>query len=171
MNHCLLIIDDDHRSVEHLRREVKPLKIDVVVAYDQEAAFHILDNSVFSIALVDIKLKADPRDLNPNVEVGYATIRHLRRRYPRMVIIAVTAFDQKSEVNTNAIKAGASDFWSKNPDASDSLMAKIRGVLTNEQGDVDVMSFIKPEPVVGASENTIRSTASNTIEDVHKRIK
>jgi len=88
-----------------------------------------------------------------------------------MLIIAVTAFDKKSEVNTNAIKAGASDFWSKNPDASESLMAKIRGLLTVEQGDGEAKPVAKPESVVGVAGNTILSSSIQTIDDVQKRIK
>ena len=132
MSHRLLIIDDDPRSVDQLQREVKPLHWTVVTAFDQEAAYCILKGQQFDFALVDIRLKSDPGDLSPDPEVGYATILHLREHYVWMKIIAVTAYDDMSEVNTNAVKAGADDFWSKRPDASEKLMAKIRRLMEIE---------------------------------------
>jgi len=130
MSYRLLIIDDDFRSVEALKLEVKPLHHDVTAVHDQESAFKLLEENSFDYALVDIRLKANPRDMNPDIEVGYATIQYLRDHCPSMIIIAVTAFDETSEINTQAIKAGANDFWSKNPGQSgEKLLAKIRKLL------------------------------------------
>jgi len=171
MNQRLIIIDDDPRSVEQLQRAIKSLRLEVTVANDQETAFQILEGHSFRIALVDINLKADPSDLSPNAEVGYATIRHLHIHFPLMSIIAVTAYDQKSEVNTTAIKAGADDFWSKNPNASESLMAKIRGLLAVERGEMESKPVAKSEPAIEAQRSTLLSSASPMIEDVHKRIR
>ncbi len=125
-----LIIDDDPRSVEALKLEVKPLHHEVTAVNDQESAFKLLEKNSFDYALVDIRLKSHPRDMNPDIEVGFATIQYLREHCPSMIIIAVTAFDETSEINTNAIKAGANDFWSKNPGGSgENLMTKIRKLL------------------------------------------
>ena len=132
MNYRLLIIDDDPRSVKQLRREVKPLRHEVASVNDQESAYRLLERQSFDYALVDIRLKADPSDLDADIEVGYATIRYLKKHYPDLHVVAVTAYDDKSEVNTNAVKAGADDFWSKNPGGSgERLLEKIRRLLEN----------------------------------------
>ena len=133
MSRRLLIIDDDPWSVDQLKREVKPLHWDVQSVGDQESAYRLLVTERFDIALVDICLRAGAHDLTPNAEIGYATIRHLHEHYRSMKIIAVTAYDDKSEVNTNAVKVGAYDFWSKRPDASESLLGKIRQIIEKDE--------------------------------------
>ena len=143
MNKRLIIIDDDPRSVVMLQNKVKPLRFQVVVANDQETAYSILQRNNFDIALVDLRLKADPADLGPDVEVGYATIRYLKERYSSLPVIAVTAYDEKSEVNTLAIKVGADDFWSKKPDGSgENLLTKIRNLLSNTTQEKESSSQI-----------------------------
>ncbi len=84
MNKRLIIIDDDPRSVAMLQRRVKPLRFFVKIANDQETAYNILQHESFDIALVDLRLKADPTDLGPDVEVGYATIRYLKETYSNL---------------------------------------------------------------------------------------
>lgn len=133
MKYRSIIIDDDPRSIEALKLEIAPLHHHVATAFDQASAYQILRNSSFDYALVDIRLKANSRDMSPDAEVGYATIEYIREHFPNMVIIAETAYDSKSEVNTNAIKSGADDFWSKNPGRSgEKLMSKIRRLLGNK---------------------------------------
>jgi len=169
MSYRLLIIDDDPRSVEALKIEVRPLHHDMTVVNDQESAYKILERSSFDYALVDIRLKAHPRDMAPDIEVGYATIQFLRERVPSMVIIAVTAFDETSEINTQAIKAGADDFWSKNGASGEKLLAKIRKLLpgfkasdTNIHGD---------EKNASKDSKMTSSKPSQTMEDINAQVK
>ena len=170
MSYRLLIIDDDPRSVEALRLEVKPLHHEVTAVNDQESAFKLLDKNSFDYALVDIRLKAHPRDMNPDIEVGYATIHYLREHYPGMIIIAVTAFDETSEINTNAMKAGADDFWSKNPGGSgEKLLAKIRKLLPHS-------SLKLPNDSISEGDSSTQSISAETrpsimMMDVRARIK
>ena len=167
MNLSLLIIDDDPRSVEQLKLKVKPLRFQIAVANDQETAYNLLKRDTFGIALVDLRLKIDPGDLDPDIEVGYATIRYLKEHYPTIPIIAVTAYDEKSEVNTQAIKAGADDFWSKNPDGSgENLLTKIRNLIgsTKQEG-----TALNPSIDIPPQEKT--SFNKDTIKKVRARIK
>jgi len=167
MNQCLLIIDDDPRSVELLKLKVKPLRYQIAVANDQETAYSLLKHDNFGIALVDLRLKIDSGDLDPDVEVGYTTIRYLKENYPAIPIIAVTAFDEKSEVNTQAIKAGADDFWSKNPDGSgENLLTKIRNLLENTKPEGTVSNSHKDIPLQKNSRSY-----KGSIKTVRARIK
>jgi len=167
MNQCLLIIDDDPRSVEILKLRVKPLRSQVTVAYDQETGYHLLKRDSFDIALVDLRLKSDPGDLDPDIEVGYATIRYLKENYPAMPIIAVTAFDEKSEVNTQAVKAGADDFWSKNPDGSgENLLTKIRNLIGNAKQERTALNPVNDIPTQDKS-----NYSKDTMREVRARIK
>jgi DNA-binding NtrC family response regulator len=166
----LLIIDDDWRSVEALKVEVKPLHHEHTTANDQETAYKLLEKMSFDYALVDLRLKAHPRDLNPDIEVGYATIQFLRKNYSGMIIIAVTAFDETSEINTNAIKAGADDFWSKNPGGSgEKLLTKIRRLVQ----DSSIKTSNSPIPGKDPSANSIspEKKITSNMEDVKSRIK
>ena len=168
MNKRLLIIDDDPRSVEFLKLKVKPLRFQVVIANDQETAYDILRRETFDIALVDLRLKSDPGDLDPDIEVGFATIQYLKERYSALPVIAVTAYDEKSEVNTQAIKAGADDFWSKNPDGSgENLLTKIRKLTTDKVTD----SGDSEAPDAAVENTTRRSKTLETMDKVRSRIK
>ena len=170
MSYRLLIIDDDPRSVEALKIEVKPLYHDVTVVNDQESAFKLLEKNSYDYALVDIRLKAHPRDMAPDIEVGYATIQSLRERFPSKVIIAVTAFDETSEINTQAIKAGADDFWSKNPGGSgEKLLAKIRKLLPGyKASDANIHS----NEITASTESKITtSKPSQTMKDINAQVK
>jgi len=167
MNQRLLIIDDDPRSVELLKLKVKPLRYQIAVANDQETAYNLLKHDNFGIALVDLRLKIDSGDLDPDIEVGYATIRYLKENYPAMPIIAVTAFDGKSEVNTQAIKEGADDFWSKNPDGSgENLLKKIRNLMGNtKQGRATL------NPSIDITSQEKSGYNKDTMKEVRIRIK
>ena len=169
MSYRLLIIDDDPRSVEALKLEVKPLHHEVTVVNDQESAFKLLERNTFDYALVDIRLKAHPRDMAPDIEVGYATIQFLRERFPNMVIIAVTAFDETSEINTQAIRAGADDFWSKNGASGEKLLAKIRKLLPGSKpNDIKIHSNDKN----ASDDSKITATKpSQTMEDINAQVK
>ncbi len=165
-----LIIDDDPRSVEALMLEVKPLHHEVTAVNDQESAFTLLEKNSFDYALVDIRLKAHPRDMNPDIEVGYATIQYLREYCPGMIIIAVTAFDETSEINTNAIRAGADDFWSKNPGGSgEKLLAKIRRLVPNSISKPSEGSIAEDDANTPSISSETRSLV--TMADVRTRIK
>ena len=167
MNQRLLIIDDDPRSVEFLKLRVKPLRFQVTIANDQETAYNMLKRDVFDIALVDLRLKSDPGDLDPDIEVGYATIRYLAEHFPAMPVIAVTAFDERSEVNTQAIKAGAADFWSKNPEGSgENLLTKIRNLIGNAKQEGTVSN--QPIDILRQEKSSFNK---DTIKEVRARIK
>lgn len=166
----LLIIDDEKRSVDELKRQIRGLQDEIAVANDQQAAYKILKSNTFDVALVDLRLKSHPLDLDPDVEVGYATIQHLKAIYPDMEVIAVSAYDVHSEVSTNAIRAGADDFWSKRPDVSgQSLMQKIRQVLS-ERVPATPPKIVEPVP----QEETPAITAlkeTQTMEQIMARIR
>ena len=165
-----LIIDDDPRSVEALLLEVKPLHHEVTAVNDQESAFKLLEKNSYDYALVDIRLKAHPRDMNPDIEVGYATIKYLREHCSSMIIVAVTAFDETSEINTNAIKAGADDFWSKNPGGSgEKLLAKIRRLVPNSSSKPSKSSISEDEANTPSISTETRSLV--TMADIRTRIK
>jgi DNA-binding NtrC family response regulator len=166
----LLIIDDDWRSVEALKVEVKPLHHEVLAANDQETAYKLIEKRSFDYALVDLRLKANPRDLNPDIEVGYATIQFIRKNYSGMIIIAVTAFDETSEINTNAIIAGADDFWSKNPGGSgEKLLTKIRRLVQDSSINSSNCSIPGKDP--SANSISPEKKITSNMEDVKSRIK
>jgi len=172
VNYRLLIIDDDPRSVKQLRREVKPLRHEVASVNDQESAYRLLEQQSFDYALVDIRLKADPNDLDPDIEVGYATIRYLKKRYPDMQVVAVTAYDAKSEVNTNAVRAGADDFWSKNPGGSgERLLEKIRRLLENRVPLSQADNLSGKSVELQAESPRCKSSPSESISNVDARIR
>ncbi len=169
MSYRALIIDDDPRSVEALMLDVKPLHHEVTEVNDQETAFKLLEKSSFDYALVDIRLKAHPRDMAPDIEVGYAMIQFLRERFPSMLIIAVTAYDETSEINTQAIKAGADDFWSKNGASGEKLLAKIRKLLP--ASNPKHLNVESGQEKSSANSDTTGSRSTQSMADVNAQVK
>jgi len=131
-----LIIDDSPKSVESLEMKVRSLNHEVVSVNDQCSAYSILEKQTFDYALVDIHLKIDERDMDPDEEVGFATIRYIREHYPTMKIIAVTAYDEQHETTLRATQSGADNFWSKNPNRNlEKLQNKIIRLLQESGAD------------------------------------
>ncbi|MFV0371442.1 MAG: response regulator transcription factor [Azonexus sp.] len=86
---------------------------------DLEAAFDVLDDdSDYDLMLLDLAL--------PGVD-GFSGLDILRRRYPAMPVVVVSAFDDPPSV-TRALHLGASGFIPKTLNGSELLLA-VRHVL------------------------------------------
>ena len=130
MTKNLLLIDDDYRAVQAIQIKIKPLKMNVTVANDMETGIEILKSQSFDIALVDLRLIANPESINPTIDVGYATIKYLKENYPSLPIIAVTAGNSHDAAKAKVFSIGADDFWSKNiSEVQDTLPTKIKNLI------------------------------------------
>jgi len=69
-------------------------------------------------------------DSFPDKKVGLETIEYIRKHYPQMIIIAVTAYDEQHETTRDSLRYGADDFWSKNINKnSESIESKITRLI------------------------------------------
>lgn len=98
----ILVVDDEKNIRDTLRAILEDEGYRVILAGDGYQALEVCDASV-SIAITDEKM--------PNMH-GTELLRRLKRRYPDLPVIMITAFDS-SKVAVEAMKAGAADYFSK----------------------------------------------------------
>jgi|GEM_PF-2535348 len=121
-----LIVDDNPIARESLMIKVKKLGHEVEAVGSQTSAYSILEKTSFHYALVDLHMVVSSGDSFPDKKVGFETIEYIRKHYPQMKIIAVTAYDEQHETTRDSLRYGADDFWSKNINKnSESIESKI----------------------------------------------
>lgn len=116
-----LVVEDHALVRESLLGLLRQLEEGIVIdeCADLEVAFERLDaDSGYDLMLLDLAL--------PGVD-GFSGLDILRRRYPAMPVVVVSAFDDTPSV-TRAIHLGASGFIPKTMNGSD-LLAAVRHVL------------------------------------------
>lgn len=117
----LLVVDDHSLVRDGLVRLLAQIEDKVVVfeAPDFESALTVLDNEGdFDLLLLDLAL--------PRID-GFTGLDILRRRYPAMPVVVVSAYDDTPNIN-RALNLGASGFVPKSFPA-DQLLQAVREVL------------------------------------------
>ncbi len=112
----LLVVDDHELVRDGLVRLLAKVeaKVGVFAAADFESALTILENEAeFDLLVLDLAL--------PGID-GFAGLDILRRRYPAMPVIVVSAYDDIPNVN-RALKLGASGFIPKGFSGEQTLAA------------------------------------------------
>lgn len=117
----LLVVEDHALVREGLVRMLGQVEDDVEVLEgpDFEAALTVLDGEVeFDLILLDLAL--------PGID-GFAGLDILRRRYPAIPVVVVSAFDDTPTI-TRVLNLGASGFIPK-AFSGEALLAAVREVL------------------------------------------
>lgn len=117
----ILLVDDEKKMRETLRAILEQEGYDVVLAADGQQGLHLCDSSL-SLVITDAKM--------PNMD-GTQLLRELKRTYPDLPTIMITAFDS-SRLAVEAMKAGAYDYFSKPFDPERILMV-VRKILQHQQ--------------------------------------
>jgi two-component system NtrC family response regulator len=117
----ILLVDDEKKMRETLRAILEQEGYHVVLAADGQQALHLCDSSL-DLVITDAKM--------PNMD-GTELLRELKRTYPDLPTIMITAFDS-SRLAVEAMKAGAYDYFSKPFDPERILMV-VRKILQNQQ--------------------------------------
>ena len=148
MNLRALIVDDDPRAREALFIKVKKLGHAVETVGSQTEAFSILEKVSFHYALVDLHMIVSGGDSFPDKKVGFETIEYIRKHYPQMKIIAVTAYDEQHETTRDSLRYGADDFWSKNINKnSESIESKIARLISDPSANQSLEAVKSMEDV------------------------
>ncbi len=119
----ILIVDDEPDALEILSDRLEMHGYDVRVARDGMEALETLDDECADLVLLDIQM--------PGMD-GMSTLREMRRRYPGLLVVMLTAHGT-IELAVEAMKLGALDFVRKPFDQE--LEAKIHKAL--EHGEQD----------------------------------
>ncbi|GEM_PF-87592 len=99
----ILVVDDEKGIRDFLERLLQKKGCQVVTASTGEEAFALMDEQVFDLALLDLKL--------PDTD-GFTLLKHLKERQPLCPAIIITAYSTiRSAVE--AIQMGAYDYLDK----------------------------------------------------------
>jgi DNA-binding response OmpR family regulator len=113
----ILVVEDERRMADLLKRGLTEEGHQVVLAGDGDAGFEIATASRFDVIVVDIML--------PRMD-GVTMTRKLRNAKNQTPVLMLTARDAPSDV-VRGLDAGADDYLTK-PFSFDILLARIRAV-------------------------------------------
>jgi two-component system KDP operon response regulator KdpE len=119
---CILVVDDDIRILNLVRRILENEQYRVVTASSGEDALVAFNKQTVDMVLLDI--------IMPDMD-GYAVCQSIRQ-CSTVSIIMLTAMDSNQD-KVKGLDAGADDFVTK-PFAADVLLARIRAVLRRGSG-------------------------------------
>jgi two-component system NtrC family response regulator len=117
----ILVVDDERRIRETLTAILESEGYEVGLASDGQQALNVCDASV-SVAITDEKM--------PGM-AGTELIRQLRRLYPDLPVIMITAFDS-SKLAVDAMKAGAADYFPK-PVDPERILLVVKKIVAHQR--------------------------------------
>ncbi len=120
MKHKVLVVDDDQNLLESYKFLLSVSGFEPLLALNSKEAMDFLKKNNISVALVDLKLKG---------EDGLSLIQSLKKDYPKMEIILITAYPSY-ETAVEAIKLGAFDYLSKTQDPEE-ILEVIKNAIEN----------------------------------------
>ncbi len=117
----ILVVDDEKKMRETLRAILEQQGYEVLLAADGQHALEQCDGSV-SLVITDAKM--------PGMG-GTDLLRQLKRIYPDIGVIMITAFDS-SKLAVEAMKAGAYDYFSK-PFDPERILIVVRKIVDHQR--------------------------------------
>jgi two-component system response regulator MprA len=120
----VLVVDDDRRLRDMLRRALESAGYDVDIAEDGGRALAAISGRTFDLVVLDV--------LMPGVD-GLGVARRLRQRGDPIPVLMLTARDAVSD-RVAGLDAGADDYLVK-PFAIDELLARARALIRRASGE------------------------------------
>jgi two-component system copper resistance phosphate regulon response regulator CusR len=114
----ILLVEDERKIAETLRKGLSEQHYDVDIAYDGLAGKQLFDSSSYDLAILDINLPL----MN-----GYELSRHIRAHNEQILVIMLTAMNT-TEDKIEGFEAGADDYIVKPFDFQE-LLVRIRALL------------------------------------------
>jgi DNA-binding response OmpR family regulator len=113
----ILVVEDEQRMAELLRRTLQEEGHQVILAADGKEGFEIARSSPFDVIILDVML--------PGMD-GVTVARQLRERRNQTPLLLLTARDAPSDV-IRGLDCGADDYLTK-PFSIEILLARVRAV-------------------------------------------
>ncbi|HSX40542.1 MAG TPA: response regulator transcription factor [Candidatus Saccharimonadales bacterium] len=124
MIQTILVVEDDEGIQKYLKELLMDNGFAVQVASDGVLASNMLKKLELDLVLLDLNL--------PNMR-GEAVCLEIRKKYPELPVIILTAKDSVSDV-IEGLNMGADDYITK-PFVADELMARIKARLRTHQAN------------------------------------
>lgn len=123
MRQNILVVDDNQPFLNLIKKifDKHNDKFNIVTSNNGFSAIELMKNNVFSIVISDLQM--------PNMD-GYTLLEKIRKNYPDIPVIVITAFD-KPKTNTVVTKTGAAAYFTK-PLIIDDLIGCIDNLIKKE---------------------------------------
>lgn len=123
MKQNILVVDDNQPFLNLIKKVFYKHsdKYSLITTNNGYEAVDLIKNNVFSIVITDLQM--------PNMD-GYTLLEKMKKSYPDIPVIVITAFD-KPKTNTVVTKTGAAAYFTK-PIAVDELIACIDNLIKKE---------------------------------------
>jgi DNA-binding response OmpR family regulator len=135
----ILLVEDEQRVAELIKRGLEEHQMTVVVAYDGDMGRKLLHEQLFDLVILDLVL--------PKIN-GLDLCKEMRTAYPALPILMLTALGT-TDNKVEGFDAGADDYLVKPFDFRE-LLARIRVLLKRKQQEL-----LAPPPVVSVADLTI----------------
>ena len=152
-NH-ILVVDDDDRIRELLRRYLSQLGYRVTTSPDGEKARQLLEQLMFDLVVLDVMM--------PKMD-GFELLQHIRQRDKTTPVILLTARGESSD-RIEGLKIGADDYIAK-PFEPEELALRIAAVLRRvtidepvEEIEMSGLIFNIPREELKSGDKRIRLT-------------
>lgn len=127
----LLLVEDDTDLGRLLNKYLCIQGIEVMLVPDNTTALSVLEETLFDIAVLDVMLP--DRD-------GFSLAEIIRKKYPQMPFLFLTARKQKEDV-LKGLSLGADDYMVKPFDA-DELILRVQNILRRSMSSISQKDVI-----------------------------
>jgi DNA-binding NtrC family response regulator len=118
----ILIVDDEKNILLTIRHALEPKGYEVASATTGEEALRLLEQQVFDLMLLDLKL--------PGID-GMSVLKEASERQPNVPVIIISAYGTVGNA-VEAMKLGAIDFLEK-PFSPEELREAVRRILSRKE--------------------------------------
>lgn len=126
MSNTVLVVEDDLGVQKYLKELLLDNGYSVLTAADGVQALNSIEKLTPDVVLLDLQL--------PNM-TGEAVCMEIRKKYPEVKVIILTAKDKIEDV-VNGLNLGADDYMTK-PFVADELLARLKARLREQNGTDD----------------------------------
>lgn len=149
----ILLVEDEKKIAETLKKGLEELQYEVDLAYDGNAGREMFDNQSYDLVIADINL--------PGMN-GYELLKHIRvvnQQIPVLLLTALSSTEDKIE----GFETGADDYIVKPFDFAE-LVVRIRALLKRVQLQAPVGKSLRVNDLVMNLDSKEVSRAGNPIQ-------
>jgi DNA-binding response OmpR family regulator len=147
MSQQILVVDDEKTFRYFLSLHLKEQGYEVSEAEDGRAAIALIDQQVFDLALIDLRLT----DMN-----GLDVVRHIRKSSPQTSVIILTGYATLDSA-IEALRQGAHDYVTKPFDTAE-LLASVADGLARQKTKPEDSHAQPPQNLLQVQDLTLNPT-------------